>query len=327
MKYRIGMVIGVILLAIGGFTVISAQNYVEALPVVTLTSTVPNSIRLTKKITGNLYYQDVEEIKLPDGCLIEKAYVKTGDRIGIGTKLIQLRERDVKVAYYQKKLEAETLEEAGKEDTTKGKLAFWQLQKVQEELDALERLMADNCEVYAKVDGYVINPGGTQGELTTHGALVQLGTPDGGCYLEWELSASEYRDYSGTAVIGGKEQKLSWEAPVFEDGIYHFRVQLPDVTECIHGEPVEIGLLYVSKEYRAVLPKSCIRYEASGASYVYEVRTRSRNFGKESYVLKVGVTIEEQDDVNVAIKSPLTDIVVRSSKSLEDMGAVTVLEE
>ena len=37
--------------------------------------------------------------------------------------------------------------------------------------------------------------------------------------------------------------------------------------------------------------------------------------------------IVEQDDVNVAISSPVTQIVERTSMKLSDMMAVTVIEE
>ena len=99
------------------------------------------------------------------------------------------------------------------------------------------------------------------------------------------------------------------------------------MTECIHGQPVELQFLYVSEEYPAVLPKNCIHYEEDGSAYVYQVYQRSRNFGKESYVRKVGVTIEDRDGNNVALKASLSGVVLGSSKGLGDMMAVAVIEE
>jgi len=57
------------------------------------------------------------------------------------------------------------------------------------------------------------------------------------------------------------------------------------------------------------------------------VGTRTCNYGKEQYVRKLGVTIVEQDTANVAIKGRISNIVSGSSKQLQDMMAVMVIEQ
>ena len=102
---------------------------------------------------------------------------------------------------------------------------------------------------------------------------------------------------------------------------------MPEILECIHGEPVEVELMYTSQEYRAVLPKDCIRYDTDGSPYIFQTYSRTRIFGTEYYVKKIYVEIIEEDNMNVAISSPATQIVERTSMKLSDMMAVIVIEE
>ena len=64
---------------------------------------------------------------------------------------------------------------------------------------------------------------------------------------------------------------------------------MPEILECIHGEPVEVELMYTSQEYRAVLPKDCIRYDTDGSPYIFQTYSRTRIFGTEYYVKKIYV--------------------------------------
>lgn len=315
------------MLMVMGFTVISAKNYTENMAVVALTSTAPNSIREELIVQGGLYYSQTVNVVVPEGCFVEGVFVEKGDHIANGSPLIQLKEADLQIIYLQKQSQKKELLITHKNDDIEEKLAYWQLQVLEEELEFLKQLIDNKGIIYSTSDGYVISQEYKEGIQTTSSSYLELGLADGGCYLEWAVEPQDYRSYTGTAFIHGEEKRLEWTPPVFENGIYVYRTELPEITECIHGEWIQIQLSYVSEEYRAVIPKSCIWYDTDGATYVYEVSTRKRNFGEEFYVVKVGVTIEEQDEVNVAVKSPLTDIVLRSSKPLSDMEAVLVIEE
>ncbi len=328
MKHKVFLPLVAILLVISGCTVISARNYSKSLAVVTLTSTVSNSIRSEMTVTGQIYYKETMNADVPAGCNVEEVFVEVGDYITAGSPLLRLKEADLQIAYYQKQLKMEPLEHAQKSGGTEGELAAWQMQILEEEITELKTVIDNGCIVSAESDAYVISQGYGKGNHTISDSLIKLGKAEGGCYLEYSINPSAYKEFtSGTAVIKDQTIQLSPEEPVYSNGKYIFCMDLPEVTECNHGEPVEVQLKYVSEEYRAVLPKSCIWYDTDGSTYVYEVATRSRNFGEESYVRKVGITIEEQDTLNAAVKAPLTDIVLRSSQELYDMAAVVIVEE
>lgn len=167
-----------------------------------------------------------------------------------------------------------------------------------------------------------------KGDWTNPDVPITLGLPQGGCYLEWQISAKDYKkDYKATARIGVLMENLTWDTPEYENGAYTYRslVAIPD--NFVQGQQVKIELNYVSEGYKAVLPKTCIRTDADGSAYVYQIDTRTRNYGEERYVRKIGVTILEQDATNVAILASLYDVVEGSSKQLQDMMAVMVIEE
>ena len=120
---------------------------------------------------------------------------------------------------------------------------------------------------------------------------------------------------------------MSWGTPIYEKGIYTYRSDLPEETQYTEGKPVTVELLYTSEDYRAVVPKSCIWYDSDGMAYVYQAKTRTRNFGEEYYVRKIGVSILDQDDTNVAIEASREGIVERTSMKLADMMSVVVMED
>lgn len=328
MKRGIYAGLAVLLLVIGGCTVISANNYTKDLAIVTLTSTVSNCVRSELTVTGEIYYKKTMDVEIPTGCTVEEIFAEVGDHLTAGSPLLRLKEVDLQIAYYQKLLKVEALESVKASGGTEGELAMWQLQILEEEISALKKVIDDACMVRIESDGYVIKQGYAQGDLTISEPLVKMGISEEGCYLECSVNASAYKEFtSATAAIKNQTVQLSLKEPVYDNGKYVFKMNLPELTECKHGEPVEVQFKYVSEEYKAVLPKSCIWYDTDGSAYVFEVATRSRNFGEESYVRKVGVTIEEQDNLNAAVKSPLSDIVLRSSQELWDMAVVVIVEE
>ena len=165
------------------------------------------------------------------------------------------------------------------------------------------------------------------GDLTNPDVPITLGLPEGGCYLEWQISAKDYKEYKATARIGVLMENLTWEAPKFENGVYTYRSLVATPDNFVQGQQVKINLNYVSEPYKAVVPRTCIRTDADGSTYVYQIDTRTCNYGEEQYVRKLGVTILEQDATNVAILASVYDVVEGSSKQLQDMMAVLVVSD
>lgn len=326
-KHGLWIVVIGILLGVGCCTVISARNYVEDMPVVTLVNSVPNSLHKSLKVMAGMYYQDTEVIQVPVGCRIEAVFAKLGDNLESGDAILQLKEADLQIQYLQKKIQKEGLERTVEAGGTQGELAYWQLQNLDETLTYMEQLIEAGCIVSTKNACILIGQGYEAGDTTTDSALIEIALPERGCYLEWTISAEDYEKYKGTVVIQGQKVSLSWERPEFKKGVYTYRSELPELTECVHGELVEVELLYTSQEYRAALPKSCIWYDNDGSTYIYQVFTRTRNFGEESYVRKIGVTIQEQDSINVVVDASLKGVVERSSMKLADMMSVVVIED
>lgn len=326
-KHRMVWIILVILFGIGICTVVSARNYVEDKPVVILTDTVPNSMHKQLQVTAGLYYSETEWIEFPENCRIETVYAQNGDKLEAGAPLLQLKEADVQIQYLQMQLQRESLEEEQDAGGTREELAGWKLQSLEEELAYLEQLLAADCVIKVASDSVVLQQEYEAGDYTAENKRAEVAFPEYGCYLEWSVGQADYLDYRGTAVISGEKIELSWEQPGFAKGMYTYVSELPEIVECMHGEPVEVELLYTSQEYRAVLPKDSIWYDTDGSPYIFQTYSRTRVFGTEYYVRKIYVEIVEQDDVNVAISSPATQIVERTSMKLSDMMAVTVIEE
>ena len=112
MKYRFVMAAAGMLLAIGACTLISAKNYAEDLAVVTLTSTAPNAIRQELTVEGEVFFEEISEIKLPAGCTVEAIFAGEGAWLKAEEPILRLKESDLQIAYYEMLLQAEGLEES-----------------------------------------------------------------------------------------------------------------------------------------------------------------------------------------------------------------------
>lgn len=348
LKSKLGLILLAVLVVVGGFTYISYRNYIKDLPMVTLTSSVSNAIRSQMETTGSLYYNEELDVTLPQGCHVEEVFVFEGAAVENDSPLLRLKVADLQVARLNKLLQIEALEEVEEEGGTEGELAYWQKELLLEEVAELEKLIvaegivkaeglpavegeekADEASEDADVNPVrVIAQTYKKGNLTNPDVPITLGLPEGGCYLEWQISAKDYKEYKGTARIQNQKENLTWEPPKFENGAYTYRSLVATPENFVQGEQVMIELNYVSESHKAVLPRACIRTDADGAAYIYQIDTRTRNYGEEQYVRKLGVTIVEQDATNVAILgSAFFDVVFGSSKPLQDLMAVMVIEE
>ena len=327
-KYWFVMVAAGMLLAIGACTLISAKNYAEDLAVVTLTSTAPNAIREELTVDGEIFYEEISEIRLPTSCTVEEVFAGEGAWLEAGDLILRLKESDLQIAYYEMLLQAESLEETAEAEAEefRGGLAAWQLVRLREEMEILEELISQEGLICAREEAYVIYQGCEEGKRTDGETVLKLGLPEKGYRLEWAVDMSGFREFtSGSAVIGKDKRKLALGQPVYKNGSYRYSVRLEGEERYAQGYPVRIELQYVSEEYPMTIPSSCVRYDGTGAAYVYEVVEQQRNFGKEYVVWKTGITIEDQDEKKVVVKAALTNVVVRSSKELADMDAVAVL--
>ena len=362
LKSKLGLVLLVILALVGGFTYISYRNYIKDVPLVTLTSSVNNQIRSQMETVGSLYYNEELDVTLPQGCRVEEVFVTEGDAVEEDSPLLRIKVADLQVSRLNKQLQIEALEEVEEAGGTEGELAYWKKELLLEEVAELEKLITAEGIVKAeglpaeestaevttdtKAESETASDGTAEGEetavnpvrviaqnykkgdLTNSDVPITLGLPQGDCYLEWQISAMDYKkDYKATARIGVLMENLTWDTPEYENGVYTYRslVAIPD--NFVQGQQVKITMNYVSENYKAVLPRTCIRTDADGSTYVYQIDTRTRNYGEEQYVRKYGVTILEQDDINVAILASVYDVVEGSSKPLQDMMAVMVVEE
>lgn len=77
----------------------------------------------------------------------------------------------------------------------------------------------------------------------------------------------------------------------------NYDARIPEV-EVVKPESTEInGEMY----YSAVVPKSTVFTGAENKTYVYVVRQRKGLFGEEYYVVQAEISIQAENDTNVAI--------------------------
>lgn len=237
-KYWFVMVAAGMLLAIGACTLISAKNYAEDLAVVTLTSTAPNAIREELTVDGEIFYEEISEIKLPTSCTVEEVFAGEGAWLEAGDLILRLKESDLQIAYYEMLLQAESLEETAEAEAEefRGGLAAWQLVRLREEMEILEELISQEGLICAREEAYVIYQGCEEGKRTDGETVLKLGLPEKGYRLEWAVDMSGFREFtSGSAVIGKDKRKLALGQPVYKNGSYRYSVRLEGGGEICPG--------------------------------------------------------------------------------------------
>lgn len=326
MKKRIWIIVlAIVFLLLGGST-ISAINYVRSLAIVTAAEPVAGSVRKSLTVTGNLYYEETLEVTLPQGCVILEVLKEKGDMAEAGEALVRLNEADLQETYYRLLLQKEQLDREVSRSGNEEKLAYWEREQLKEQCEYYKALIEAGCVITAPESGRVITQD-YQPQDVTGTAKIELGLSEAGCYVEWALPPQDYMPYTGTARIMDKEYELYWAEPQYNESVYVYHAPLREISDCSEGSPVLVELNYVSEQYRSMVPRNSLYYDAAGSPYVFELRERTRNYGREYYVQKVYVLVEEMDEQNVALNSAPKLVVTGTSKSLSDLEAVQLLEE
>ena len=334
MKRKIWIPITAVLLFFAICTVVSYKNYASALNRVIVGSTVPSQLHTELTVNGNFYFSDVKSLPVPAECYVEEVMVLEGDNFKAGDPLAVLNIEDISIAYYRLLLQRETLEaqkDSGSEAARN--LASHSLSKLSKQTEILEELLENDGVLSAKTSGQVVEINLTAGEITTSRSALLYGNLEGEGYFEWYIEQKSYKPYGEMAASGSGyslELKTDTRHYLDEKKMFQYRskpVSLESVPDAVHGMSTEIEMRYFSDEYRAVLPKSCIQTENDGGTYVFILRERNGTLGTEYYVQKVGVTIEEQDRTNAAVLQKLDNLVVQSTRPMEDLEKVLVIDD
>jgi hypothetical protein len=334
MKHKIWISITAVLLLFAICTVVSYKNYVSALNRVIVGSTVPSQIHTELTVNGNFYFSSVQSFPVPAECYVEEIMVSEGNNFEAGDPLAAFHIDDVSIAYYRLLLQRETLEAQQNSGSEAARnLASHSLSKLSKQIKILEKLLENDGILSAETSGQVVELNLTAGEATTNRSALLYGDLDGEGYFEWHIDQNSYKPYSDITASGSGyslELKTDPHHYLDEKKIFQYRskpVPWKSVPNAAHGMSAQIEMRYFSGEYRAVLPKNCIQTESDGGTYVFILRERRGALGIEYYVQKVGVTIEEQDRTNAAVLQRLDNLVLQSTRPLEDLEKVLVIDD
>ena len=333
-RRRVYLFLGLILLLVAVCIVVSFKNEFAGLNRVSLSATAPNQIRVNVDVSGVFRFTDIEKLALPADCRVEEVNVSVGENFEEGQPLLRLNPDDAAILYYQALLQQRALEEQRDQgDEIRRELTGHSLSKLAEQTAFLAELWQNEGVVYAEVPGQVTELNVVPGDITTGRSALSYGNLEGEGYFEWTVDAKQYRPFTEITGQGegfSLELKTASRLYLEEKRIYRYAskpVPVESVQNPVHGMHAEIQMRYFSDEYPAVLPKSSIVTEGDGSTYVFVVKERDSFLGVESYVQKVGVTVEEQDGTNAAVLAPLEGLVVHSTRPLTDLEKVLMIDE
>ena len=236
---------------------------------------------------------------------------------------MQLRYDDLLLCRLKLLLSKEQLQDRSGISAIEKEIIALKVRELDEQLERIEAMIA--------ADGIVTSPvSGKVAELPSMGGSVRIGVYGDGLYCVWEVPKSDNRAFSSfCGIISQKEETFTVDAVSYDatKAVYRYKSKPFPVTGKSNVElPIEVNMTYVSDEYRAVLPKSCIRTDGDGSTFVYVVREREKVYGKELYLYKKGVTVLDQNDKYAAVMAKLEDVVEHAFRAPVHLEAVRVIE-
>lgn len=322
MKHKTLTAILLLLVFSIAMSLISVKNYVSSLNTVVVTDTYVKTLRTQDTVAGFLHFLTTTEMELPAGCKIEKELVSVGEDVRPGQALVQLCKDDLLLCRLQLMLSKEQLQDPGGLSALEKEIAALKIGTIDAQLELVETLIAEDGALKSTVSGQVVG-------LPSAGGTVEIGDYSGGFYCSWEVPKNSNKAF--TSISGKLSQKdVAFEVDMVNyhagKGVYEYRSQPFPAIGVNTTLPIEVNLVYSSPEYRAVLPKTCIRIDSDGSTFVYVVQERAKVYGTELYLFKKGVTILEEDDNYAAVIAALENVVAFARKTPVNLEAVRVIE-
>ena len=320
-RWKILICVVAVLLIAAVCTAVSVNNYVSGLNRVVVSSSVSKSFNITQDGMGSIHFSQTETLEIPEGCSVEQWLVSVGTNFTKGDALAKVQLAQLKERLYTTLVQLDDLSAARSGTDYERLLQETKQETLQSQADALQTLLDANGILYAPVDGQVI---GISSGLT-------YGVQAEGFYVQWLLPAEHYRKYTEytftvrNQAFSSKEVAVSFDTDTSRS-LFRAEISLDEEFVPLHGEPVQISMRFITAQYKSVIPKRAIHTDKDGFNYVYLVCERDTVLGKESYLDKVGVTIVDEYQYDVAVLARLENFVVNYSREPVDLEAVLVLQ-
>lgn len=304
-------------------TLISVKNYVSSLNTVSVTNTFSGNLRTETTITGFVHFVSTVTIDLPEQCGIDEILVSEGDEVRVGSPLLQFHYDDLVLCRLQLLLSKEQMKSRSGLSDIEKEIAELKEKAIDEQLETLDGLIEAEGVLISPIRAQVIG-------LPTVGGTMELGVYDDGLYCTWEVPKSSYKEFAAYSAVVSKNEEAFTVAGVSYNAakdVYQYQSKPFSINGLIDTTmPVDVTMVYVSGDYRAVLPRRCIRKDNDGAPFIYVVQERSTVYGTERYLYKTGVTILEQNEDYAAVMTSFYNVVEYAFNTPVNLEAVKVIE-
>lgn len=342
-KIYLGLLAGTVVLLLM-FTYISTQVYRHSIPTVETAEIFSGTVKRTYTMEGVFNYGSSQDISFPVPVIVEEVYVRAGEAVGEGMKLMKLDTAYLEIERLKLELEIEELleMEANVGDEREKQIAVYERLKKEDKLAAVQEIIDAEGVLCADYKGEIRSICSETGVVqSADKLLVSVCDKTADAEISWvmkeesiiferffaDVRVSDGHDIKTTTIVIEDVQK-SYD--VKTDMVYYTAVvEKTDKLWAMHdAEAVQVTSHYVSEVYPTLVPASAVSYETDGSACVYELKSRAKSFGTEYYVKKQSITVLDKDDNYVATNANLkgADIVVNSSKKLADRAAVWVEE-
>lgn len=305
-----------------------------------LTPHIETSRVSSQKVTHTVYGEgfiealDEEPVYIYAGILIDEVLVNEGDEIEEGTELVRYNYEMLEDLYEEYSVQMKMYVSEKSETYVKYEINY-KIEKLQEELDTLESLIADEGILYSDVSGYLTKVNVTAGEYAIDTAAFYIANSEDGYKLVVSISAldKEYVDKGTSASIQASGVSESCEVSSVTEsttmsGCYDVECMLANEKFTV-GSSATVTFTKESDSSGVTVPVEAVRADSSG-SYVLVVDYKNTILGEEMVAKKISVKALDSNDIYAVVSSDALssdDIVIVNSDKAIEAGDVVRYED
>ncbi|MCL2815682.1 MAG: efflux RND transporter periplasmic adaptor subunit [Oscillospiraceae bacterium] len=299
-------------------------------------------IYTSKDITGEVQYENTQQIVYDVPLKITDVFAGSGDSVENGEVIMEIDNRELAIELKKRELEVMTAKNrleasAAVEDKLLGELRL-QLEIAEEELALFtERYPADG-KIRAKMSGTIYSLNAAKGEtMPPNTVLANIYDQNSRANLIFYLTEDDAKYFSeGDSAIlrfaekinsGGnsmeievkKNSSVSSKQFILKDSLY--KCTVPIQSDFVwQGQQIGLQIINKSDAYDIVIPSQALNREADDSFYIFIIKPRDGIWGEEYYTEKVNVNVLFDNGVKAAVSETVlllnAKVVAHSSRPL-----------
>ena len=307
---------------------IAHQIHLRSLPVVETITPAPGTLRNQITVEAVFQYTDEIILRAPADLRVVSLKKRAGDRVKAGETLFAYDLEDVRLALLSCQAEEDAL--FSRESS---ELTILLSSRIQEKIDALERLLEEDGQVKSPAEGWVLAVDARAGDrLTENLPVLTLCDGAGGREILWK-QPEDGAVYTVALLTEGQQSMTLRNFQTRYDpttGETYVSAKLPANSgiSLPPGRKVTAELRSEARSYEWTLPLACLYQDAAGRQYVYLAQEKDTARGRVTYAIQRTVYVLDRDREHFSFSPALeAPVILARGQALQDQVEVRLSAE